>query len=143
MQETGQAFTVFRFLVAIITGLAVLLIIFSIIKFFEEREFEISRERFFEGFRSAFNSPNGDVFEREDIAFNAADLVTAISLARDVKIPADCVEFSGGSSAFSLQGTQAIEFQEKATINVFYRCFKSFSAACETSCEVSFGQPFR
>ena len=144
MNKRGQAFTIFRFLVEAIIALAVLLIIIAIIGHFEERKIEVSKKRFFDGFRSAFQSPNGDTIERTDLAFESGFAITAGAFARDVRMPAECIGFIAPvSSAFSMPDVQAIKFHQSITTNVFYRCLKQFGAACEIVCEVSIAQPFR
>ncbi len=143
MNQSGQESTVFRFLVEAVMALAVLLIIVSAIRYFEEKRIEISKQRLLDGFSNAFQSPNGDVIERTELAFEQGDVITSGALAKHVRMQADCIALiARESSAISVTSQQSIVFNQPATINVYSRCERTFGTICDIQCEVSFAEPF-
>lgn len=143
MNSSGQAFTVFRFLVEAIVAMVILVIIISALRYFEEKNFEISRKRLFEGFSSAFQSPNGDVIERPEIIFRSGDIITAGAFAKEVNMQPECISFNENSlSSVSFRDSQTAFFSNQSIIKVFYRCFKQAESFCSIACEISFGKAF-
>ena len=144
MNPQGQAFTAFRMLIAVIMALMVLLIIIAVINHFEKQKIEISKKRLFDGFANAFQSPNGDIIERSELAFEQGDIITAGAFAKDARMPVECISLSAAqSSAITVQGSNAVLFNQKLVTSVFFKCIKEFDSECEISCQVSVAQPFR
>jgi hypothetical protein len=143
LKEKGQAFTAFRFLIAVIMGLAILAIILGIITHFEGQKRLISQKRLFEGFSSSYQSPNGDIIERGDIFIQGQTVYTSGAFSRYVRMPEECVVLSAParSAAMEQLNSKQVSFTRAVNITVFYQCQKQFNTLCEIECLVSFGEP--
>ena len=65
MNNNGQGFDVFRLLIGAIIGLAILVIIISIINYVENVKYGVSQREFYNGLVNATHTPNGEVVLRK------------------------------------------------------------------------------
>lgn len=148
----GQAFDVFRLLIGAAIGLAILIIIISIINYLETWKIDVSKKLLAEGLDNAVQTPNGEVVVRKNLTFQKGQVFSAKGLASSAGIEEECIELQSSSmSAFSLQGGQFLELRSGILSNVFYQCFQSCPPTvqscpptdCRPYCIVSFGKELK
>ncbi|MDD5163670.1 MAG: hypothetical protein PHD95_05695 [Candidatus ainarchaeum sp.] len=142
----GQAFDVFKLLIGAAIGLAILIIIISIINYLETWKIDVSKKLLAEGLDNAVQTPNGEVVVRKNLTFQKGQVFSAKSLAASAGIGGDCIELQSSSiSAFSLEGGQFLELRSGILSNVFYQCFQSYlpNPDCRPYCIVSFGKELK
>src|SRR3989344_3250730 len=96
--ERGQSFEPFRMLIAAVMALAVLMIIIGAIQYFDDKQFGISKERFFDGINNGVRQPNGELLVVEHLQFQKGDTLSANGIGKNVGIDGDCITFAGSGT---------------------------------------------
>ncbi len=144
--EKGQAFDVFKLLIAVAIGLAILVIILSVINYLETWKIDVSKKLLADGLDNAIQTPNGEVVVRKNLTFQKGQVFSAKSLASSAGIEEICIELQASSiSAFSLQGGQFLELRAGIVSTIFYQCFQTYPSSpdCRPYCIVSFGKELK
>jgi len=144
MNDKGQAFSVFRLLIGAILGLAILVIIISIIGYLDNWKGDISKRNLYEGLDSAVETPNAELVVRKNLTFKKGDSFNTRSFETNSGLEKGCVELMKANlSALELE-SNSIMIRQNTLIDVFYKCLKvNYSPPydnCEIFCIVSFGK---
>ncbi|MBU0635619.1 hypothetical protein KKE06_01185 [Candidatus Micrarchaeota archaeon] len=139
LNQKGE-FGVFRLLIGAVLGLALLLVVLSIIADVEEQKYRISALHFSDGFSSAINLPNGTPVQQEDLFFKQGEVFTDSALAKKFNFEDEtCILFFTDHSGVSVSADQHIaRIIHPVHTDVFFDC-KNIGA-CRPHCRVSFGK---
>jgi len=140
----GQ-FLPFRLLIGFIMAAMIFVIILGAISYFRGLEIDVSRDRFYDGFKFAMMAPSADgsegLVEKENIVFTGGSIYAG-TLALEYHFERECIEFQAGKGmniVVSDDG-QAVEMLQRVSVDVYYQCILEPSGSdCETMCYVSFG----
>ncbi|HLD58319.1 MAG TPA: hypothetical protein VI977_01600 [archaeon] len=134
----GQAFDVYRLLIGALIGIAILVIVVSIINYLETWKFEVSQRQLFEGLDKAVQTPNGEVVIEKNLTLRQGAFFSAEGFVENSGLQPGCVEIRAASlSAFELQGTSFLKMKSNLLVTVYYQCLRN-QPDCETFCIVSF-----
>ena len=141
LNQRGQGSDVFRLLIGAVMALAILLIVLGIVNLVGEEKFKLSRQRFFDGFSTAHDSPDGlSPVEREKLFFNKHEIFTSDSLARQFQMQPQCIQFfSEHPRASSFPGYSGIEMLDQLNLTVVFSCESNGpNQDCPIQCTVTF-----
>ncbi len=132
-------------LIAAVMALAVLMIIIGAIQYFDDQQFGISKERFFDGVQNAVRQPNGELLVVEQLQFKKGDSFSSNGVGKNAGISGECITFSGtgtNGAVVSPDG-ESISFAERVLVDAFIKCSPASPAGgtCEAECEISFEEP--
>jgi len=135
----------FRLLIAVIFGLAMLVIIISVINYFHEIQLKGSQERFEKGFKNALaaftsNPQYGKAKEQNLIL--PPGLYSAGQFAETYKFPSECIEFQAphGMIIEVSSDKRSVKLNREFTTDVYYQCVLMSVGDCEIKCYISFGK---
>ena len=146
MNSNGQAFPVFRLLIGAIIGLAILLIIISIIGYIENWKFDVSKRMVYEGLNVAIETPNKELVIRKNLTLRKGSVFSTRSFSTDSSLDTGCITLqSSNLSVFEHNNipVTAITMAQNFVTDVYYQCQKNDPAyaLCDIHCIVSFGKP--
>ncbi|MDD5148421.1 MAG: hypothetical protein PHH08_03065 [Candidatus ainarchaeum sp.] len=144
--ESGQAFDVFRLLIGAIIGLAILVIIISIIQYLESWKVDVSKKLLADGLYNAVQTPNGEVVVRKDLTLRKGDIFSRGNFAEQSGVKWDCLELLVSNiGAFELRNDSIIEIKQGILTTVYFQCFKkpASNPDCDPYCLVSFGKALK
>ena len=144
----GQAFEAYRFLIAAVIALAVLVIIVGVINYFDQKRQDISFDNLYTGWQSAVSSPDGKVIQVAGLSFKKDTRFGKVQFVKLVNLVEDCVQFDANpATGFQLiNGDETVEVQTSVQGNAYIQCttdppsgFTS-NSACFAYCLISFGK---
>ena len=104
----GQAFEAYRVLIAVIIGLAVLLIILSAISYFDALRQSVSVNTLYSSWKSAVDSPNGKVVRASSLSFTKDTRFSRTQFTKQVGLEEGCLSFDADSgTGFKLDDSDA------------------------------------
>ncbi len=159
-------FEPFRLLIGAVIGLVMLVIVLGIVDLVSNSEWQLSQQRFFDGFGTALKTPNGDAVLQQKLKFKRGTQFSASALIRNTELQAaECVQFETNTNLVDLPNAQLANVANNAQTDVFFCCQLRQNAAiqkcrnppeptgtpqpdlsyptgtCNTSCFVLFGRP--
>ncbi|MDZ4256928.1 MAG: hypothetical protein U1C71_04925 [archaeon] len=152
MGNRGQAFEAYRVLIAGVITLAVLVIIFGALGYFESLREDASYETLYTSWKSAVDSPNGKVIIASKLAFTQGTIFSRPQFARQVNLENACIALEAESAAgYLLNDTNPdapfIQVSGNILGNVYMQCrpdnfiFTDPQVGCYVYCLLSFGKP--
>ncbi|MEI7960866.1 MAG: hypothetical protein WCI04_00875 [archaeon] len=132
MNEKGQGEAVFRLLIDSVVGMAILLIIISMISYFNNQVIEQSRVDLINSMNDAVSSPDGKIVKTGDLTF-AKGFVVNQAFAQDwTGQGAKCFSFDARGASLNIltkDGVPAgVQFTQNLTIQVNIQCKSSSNA---------------
>ncbi len=148
MNSRGQAFEAYRFLIAAVIALAVLVIIVGVINYFDQKRQDISFDNLYTGWQSAVSSPDGKVIQVAGLSFKKDTRFGKVQFVKQANLVEDCVQFDANPPAgFQLiNSDQTVEVQNTVQGNVYIQCHTeaplgfTSNSACFAYCIISFGK---
>ncbi len=144
MRSKGY-FAVFRILIGAIIGLAMLVIIVSVINYFRNINVSASYERYVKGFQNALeglgeNEEQGLIVEKDLLLVKG--YYTSSELAEKFKIDPECIELQTHNKSIfkEIKENKSYFLIRDSTMNVFFQCIKTEETTCGFKCIVSFGR---
>ena len=143
--DRGQAFEPFKMLIAAVMALAVLLIIIGAIQYFDTKQFDISKQRFYDGISNAVKQPNSELLVVESLQFQAQEAFSSNGIGKNVGIQGECIGFSGSGLNGIQTSPEAVIFRERIQVDSYIKCTAQAAGLCAPSCEIccdiSFEEP--
>ncbi|MDD3159832.1 MAG: hypothetical protein PHQ98_02600 [Candidatus ainarchaeum sp.] len=155
VDEKGQAGAVFRLMVDGIVGLAILLIIISLLGYFNSLIYTQALTKTSDIVKKAYNSPTGVIVteqNNEKLPFLKDSMFTSSSFAYNIGEEKECFTFFTNSSAIDLfSGQNGISFKQNLNVNVYAKClpldiasregsYSNCDSKCKVCCLISFGK---
>lgn len=143
IDERAQSGTVFKLMVDAIIGLVILMIILSVIGYFESMRVDVSRTEFISIVKSATESPDGRVVSSNTLIFLKGTGFTATQLQSITNYPAECFKFESihGLAPVVADG-RIIEIKQNIETKIYARCIPITNSTgdCRIECIISFGK---
>ncbi|MBN2067751.1 MAG: hypothetical protein JW744_04750 [Candidatus Diapherotrites archaeon] len=145
LNKKGQEFSGFRLLVEAVMVVLIMVIIFAILTHIESIRHDVSKRKLFDGFKKAFDAPDGSVIFEENLVLTANSAYTAGAFANTVTgISPECIEFRAIESPAFLVGESSIEIGQQVETDVYYSCQRQYEGGeCPITCIISFGRDLR
>ena len=130
-EEKAQAEAVFRLMIDSIVGIAILLIIVSVIGYFNTQVIDQSKSDLIKWVRDASNSPDGSILTSGDLTFSKGFGVSAESTQEWTGVSSKCFGFDANPGVITLLGEQGalgyagLEFNQNLTTKVYVQCKSS------------------
>ena len=151
MNQQGQGEDVFRLLIGAVMGLAIMVIIISVINYFAALQQSVSEERLYDGFKIALENVTKQ--ESPDMKIEKGvrlpeSTYTSQGFAAIANFNEECIEFQGtksfeliGDSTKEFGGADAIHVKKFMELDIYYKCFSyAVNTNCPIYCIVSFGK---
>jgi len=150
MNQKGQEFEVFNILVGAVLALAILVIIISIITYFEQIKLDSSIQSIQQKLTNAAQSPDGSVFVSKDVIIPADYSFNSKQFSLILNIDEECIEFDFPHDLTSIYYPNSpernvIAFNKRIQTNFFVVCqsrndgvlyFSDYSLMqCPASCD--------
>ena len=151
LENRAQSGAVFRLMIDSIIGLAILLVIISILAYFNALRIQAAQGKFFSLVTSATNSPNGKVFSENNLLFTPSGLST-ITIRNKTNIYEGCFHFESNLTNVKISDlgsgeASKIDFTSNVETNVYAKCVLNGDQCdpedeecCEVDCTISFGK---
>jgi len=150
-ENRAQSGAVFRLMIDSVIGLAILLVIISVLAYFNALRIQAAQEKFFSLVTSATNSPNGKVFSESNLLFTPSGIST-ITIRNKTNIYEGCFHFESNLTNVKISDggsgdASKIDFTSNVETNVYARCTLKEEQCdidsedcCEVDCLISFGK---
>ncbi len=136
LNESGQAFSVFRLLISAIMGLMILLIILGVSDYFYKLQLNLGYQRVVDGFSTAANKHDGTVIIIEEAELPAGTQIAGLSIARGSGVEPDCISVTGAqSNSITYNSTNIATIEHNTKISVYIKC--EILGACNPECLIS------
>lgn len=148
LNEKGQEYAGFQLLIDIVMALAILVIILSVINYFEEQKIIASQRAFLDKMQSAVNAPNQGIIKADNLILPQG-VISAEFIAANTPVKAKCVEFTARpDSAFTLASDKTfVKINQKIEADIFLKCIvgSQYGSAvdCSESCLISIGREIK
>ncbi|MDD4251113.1 MAG: hypothetical protein PHX27_02885 [Candidatus ainarchaeum sp.] len=137
----GQSGAVFRLMVDAIIGLVILLIILSVLTYFESVRIDVSKAEFISIVQSAVETPNGSVVASKTLVFVSGLGFSASQLQSLTNYPADCFKFQSNLGSVNIIADgKMVEFKQNVETKVYAKCEPDLDNPENIiTCDISFG----
>ena len=139
--QKGQAFTVYRLLIAVIIFTIVAATIYGILQYFEQIEFSISKQKLVRGLEKAVNALDieQDIIEK-DVRLQVGSYVAA-GFSEKALVPDECIIFKADNSkSYSVRNNgEILDIYFDAKFDVYFKCVTK--DACELKAKDKDGNP--
>ncbi len=136
----AQSGTVFRLMVDAIIGLVILMIILSVLGYFESLRVDISRAEFLSIIKSATESPDGSVISSGVLVFVKGTSFTATQLQSITNYSSDCFVFESNLGFTEIMGGgKIIMIKQNTETKIHVKCVP-VSDEKKIECIISFGK---
>ncbi len=139
MGSRGQAFEPFNLLIGAIIALTMLAIIISAVNYFDEKKFEVSRQKFNEGVINAVKQPNGEPLQAKNIYLRRGTTVSTIELGNIAGLSSECFDIKPIDGTSMVRRSEGVfEMRQDVLTTVVMSCKTNTSSGCEIGCELGF-----
>jgi hypothetical protein len=149
-ENKAQAEAVFRLMIDSVVGLAILLIIVSLINYFNTQVIEQSKNDFVTLVKSSVSASNGSIITSSgDLTFARGFGVDGLDAQNWTQVNEKCFHFvsSASEGSIKLVGDTKVEFSQTLAIKVYSQCVPDQSCnpydpenSCCMQCTISFGK---
>lgn len=137
--ERGQAFEPFNMLLGAIIALTMLAIIISTVNYFEEKKFEVSRQKFNEGVANAVRQPNGSPLQIKSIFLKQGTIISTKEMSTLAGIGEECFDIAPiTGTAMSRLKEGVYEAKQSIITTLVITCKTDYSNSCEIGCGLGF-----
>ncbi len=139
MDSRGQAFEPFNMLIGAIIALTMLAIIIATVSYFEEKKFEVSRQKFNEGVANAVRQPNSSPLQVKSIFLKKGTIISAKEMGTLAGIGEECFDITPiEGTAMSLLKEGVYEAKQSIITTLVITCKTDYSDSCEIGCGLGF-----
>jgi hypothetical protein len=139
-EEKAQSGTVFRLMIDAIIGLVILMIILSVLGYFQSLRVDVSRAEFVSTVKAATETPDGRVVSSERLIFLKGTTFSSDQLQYVTNYSSDCFEFQTSHATVEIfAGGKMAEFKQDIETMVYASC-RPGTGDCIIFCDVSFGR---
>ncbi len=141
LDDRAQSGTVFRLMVDAIIGLVILMIILSVLGYFESLRVDVSRAEFISTIKSATEAPDGRVVSSGILIFVKGTGFSASQLQSITNYPAESFEFQSNVGFAEVLGNgKIVQMKQNIETRVYARCVPDSDPNLRIRCVISFGR---
>lgn len=136
LDSRAQGGAVFRLLIGAIMGLMILMIILSVVQYFNDIRLSLGMQNLLSSFETAVHKADGTVIKAKDIELPPNSVISSFSLAKSANISPECVKIEGsenGGVKYNSDISASIPNTMKLT--VYIKCI--IETDCNPSCLLS------
>jgi hypothetical protein len=138
--EKAQSGTVFRLMIDAIIGLIILMIILSVLGYFQSLRVDVSKAEFVSTIKAATQTPDGRVVSSQRLVFLKGTTFSSDQLQYVTNYSSDCFEFQTNHSSVEIFASgKMVEFKQDIETILYARC-RPGTDDCVIFCDVSFGR---
>lgn len=140
MNSRGQ-FEPFKLVIGAIMGLLILVIVLGIVSNISEVKWELSKQRFYDGFQTALKTPTGDIVLQKKLFLKGKNDFGSIALVSNTRLKPECVTFYTNTESIKISpNRQTVNVLLDTQANVSYVCTTQAlsDAVCPIRCKITF-----